>query len=44
MIEDPWEFVDGLRASFDELMATVSDDASVAPPGIAAPQHATTVG
>ncbi len=31
MIEDPWEFVDGLRASFDELMATITDDASVAP-------------
>jgi diacylglycerol O-acyltransferase / wax synthase len=44
MIEDPWEFVDGLRAAFDELMATITDDASVAPPAIAATQHATTVG
>jgi diacylglycerol O-acyltransferase / wax synthase len=44
MIEDPWEFVDGLRASFDELMATIPDDASVAPPGIATPQHAAPVG
>jgi diacylglycerol O-acyltransferase / wax synthase len=44
MIEDPWEFVDGLRASFDELMATITHHASVAPRGIAAAQHATTVG